>query len=139
MSKILKYKRYLLDTSAVISFIKQEPGAELVTEIIGNCYISSVNFAEVAKYLVEYFNSTANEVENIVGKIVEDIIPVDHKIALLSAEMLPNTKALVLSLGDRICIATGILKQYPIVTTDRAWLNCNIPNAQIILARNNIN
>ena len=38
----------------------------------------------------------------------------------------PNTKSIVLSFGDRACLALGIILNQPVLTTDRLWGSINV-------------
>jgi len=50
------------------------------------------------------------------------IIPVDEVLALRAGEMAPDTKALGLSLGDRLCLATAERLKGTVYTSDRMML-----------------
>jgi PIN domain nuclease of toxin-antitoxin system len=41
--------------------------------------------------------------------------------ALIAAELLPLTRSLGLSLGDRACLALALSRNIPVMTADRAW------------------
>lgn len=46
-----------------------------------------------------------------------------------------KTKALGLSLGDRLCVALGRHLGKPVVTTDRQWEKLSIDGIEVQLAR----
>ena len=46
--------------------------------------------------------------------------------ALLTAELIPQTRQHGLSLGDRACLALAIQRKATALTTDRAWKNLNL-------------
>jgi PIN domain nuclease of toxin-antitoxin system len=43
----------ILDASALIALIRNEPGAKIVEELLGNIIMSSVNISEVASILLD--------------------------------------------------------------------------------------
>lgn len=47
----------------------------------------------------------------------------DEAQAFVTGELRAVSKAFGLSLGDRACLALGILQQLPVLTADRIWLN----------------
>lgn len=132
---IINVRKVILDSSALISLLKQEKGCEFIEQYVGKSVMSSINLAETSKYLVDNHKQDIKEVRKILSSLLEDVIIVDEEIAYLSSEIISFTKEYGLSLGDRVCIATGIIKQYPIITTDRIWGKLKIPNVNIVMAR----
>ena len=55
-----------------------------------------------------------------------NIVPFDEKIAIKAGNLRNATKTKGLSLGDRACIATGLIFKLPIITTDRVWSELDI-------------
>lgn len=115
-------RRYLLDASAVLAFMSNEPGAARVREVIqaGEADITAVNISEVAAKLVARGMSSA-DAELQCRSMGLDIIAVDAGIAFAAAALIPFTQPLGLSLGDRICLATARQDAAIAVTADKAW------------------
>ena len=115
-------RRYLLDASAVLAFMSNEPGAARVREVIqaGEADITAVNISEVAAKLVARGMSSA-DAELQCRSMGLDIIAVDAGIAFAAAALIPFTQPLGLSLGDRICLATAGQDAAIAVTADKAW------------------
>ena len=92
--------------------------------------MSSVNVAEVAKFLIEKRGLSKEEVSNIIHSLIEKIMPFDTKLALTSAAIIIQTKSLGLSLGDLACLALAISTGYTVYSSDRIWsqleLDCKI-------------
>ena len=111
--------RFVLDASAVLAEVFDEPGADAVFDALqSGAAMSAVNVAEVAAKL-----HTAGWADEDVALVFEgiDIVPFDARHALLSGRYRPATRSLGLGLGDRACLATANLQQCPALTADRAW------------------
>ena len=120
----------ILDASALITLLSEEKGYEVVASILTKSIMSSVNVAEVAKFLIEKRGLSKEEVSNIIHSLIEKIMPFDTKLALTSAAIIIQTKSLGLSLGDRACLALAISTGYTVYSSDRIWsqleLDCKI-------------
>ena len=111
---------YVLDASAVLALIRDEPGGDKVAERIGRAAISAVNLQEVAKELI---NSGLDErtARELVGELR---LAVEHHTAddAYAAAALDNaTKEYGRGLGDRTCMALAMRLDLPALTTDREW------------------
>ena len=71
----------------------------------------------------------------MVSASVEEIISFDIDQAVLAASLKKHTKQFGLSLGDRACIALGIIRKCPIYTADKAWSKLKIKGCDINLIR----
>lgn len=113
----------LLDASAVLAFLQGEPGEEVVRHALQTqpCAMTAANQCEViAKALDRGIDRPA--LENILaalGTSVVDILAADGAAA---GWMRPATRALGLSLGDRLCLAAAQRLAAPVLTADRPWL-----------------
>ena len=120
----------ILDASALITLLSEEKGHEVVASILPKSIMSSVNVAEVAKFLIEKRGLSREEVSNIIHSLIEKIMPFDTKLALTSSDIISQTKSLGLSLGDRACLALAISTGYTVYSSDRIWsqleLDCKI-------------
>jgi PIN domain nuclease of toxin-antitoxin system len=65
--------------------------------------------------------SLIKDIKIILSKLNLNIIPFDETLAINAGNLRNATKIIGLSLGDRACLATGILFKLPIITTDRIW------------------
>ncbi len=110
----------LLDASAVLAVINEEPGGEIVTEALSGAAISAVNYAEVISKLTDY-GLTGDEVREAADSLDIPVIPFDAEAALVSGLMRAATRHKGLSLGDRACLAQGRISGEPVLTADRAW------------------
>jgi|SRR5580658_4576263 ribonuclease VapC len=113
--------RVVLDASALLAILNQEPGAEALTpEILSGAAISTVNLAEVHGRLVGRGLSPDDAWEAAQGPIRE-AVPFTAEHARLVGDLVAQTRPLGLSLGDRACLALGVALKAPIYTADRSW------------------
>jgi PIN domain nuclease of toxin-antitoxin system len=106
--------RAVLDASAVLTLLHDEPGASEVTPWIAEGVMSAVNLAEVVGKLLE-----AGMPEQPAVRAIEGL-------ALDAGALRPSTRSLGLSLGDRICLATAQELELPVVAADRTWRDLDI-------------
>lgn len=120
--------KLVLDSSAVLAYLFQEPGADKVLPILESSsgVISSVNYAEVVGKLIDRGMPPAIIRETLLG-LALDLVEHDEPQAFLSGELRATGKAFGLSLGDRACLALGIIKQLPVATADRSWRSLSLP------------
>lgn len=114
--------KVVLDTSAILAYLFDETGAEQVEPILeANLgVISSVNYAELASKLVDKgmpLEAVISAIENLELTFVAQ----DQQQAQMNAELRPLSKAFGLSLGDRACLALGLVQNLPVMTADKVW------------------
>lgn len=124
----------VLDASALIAAIRAEPGADRVHDVLQGALISSVNLAEVATLMIRAGATRTSAALELLELPIE-VSPATANHALDAAALLPLTRSLGLSLGDRFCIALGMAEKRPILTADRAWAGLHISGATIELIR----
>jgi PIN domain nuclease of toxin-antitoxin system len=117
--------KVVLDASALLTVLRNEPGAERVAPHLGRSIMSAVNVAEVATILGRW-GMSASSVLADVCKIVGEIRPFDMEQARLSAALDEKTRSLGLSLGDRACLALGVMTGFPVLTADGAWAKVDL-------------
>ena len=112
----------VLDASAVLAFLQEEPGQEVVAEVLaaGRAIICAVNLSDVAAKLVDGGMVPALA-EEALRALDLDVRPLDESLALECAWLREPTRAAGLSLGDRACLALGKRLSCPVLTTDRSW------------------
>jgi PIN domain nuclease of toxin-antitoxin system len=96
----------VLDSSAVLAVILEEPGADRVEPLLPRAKVSAVNVDEVAAKLRDLSMPEAT-VETVLGGLQMDVVAHDWDEALAAAFLRPATRAAGLSLGDRACLALG--------------------------------
>jgi len=113
-------RNVVLDASALLAMLNDEPGAERVAAVIERAVVSSVNFSEVVATLAEY-GMEDEVIEKALVGLGLDVVAFDRDSAWTAGLLRPVTRHLGLSLGDRACLATGIRHGIPVFTTDRRW------------------
>jgi ribonuclease VapC len=96
----------VLDASALLAYLLQEPGAEVVDGLLSDARMASVNWAEVVQKALS------------AGMQVEPFLAVDGEQA---GQLWLHTRQQGLSLGDRACLSLGLRLGLTVVTCDRAW------------------
>jgi ribonuclease VapC len=124
----------VFDASAILALLRDEPGADVVAQYIGDGLISAVNFQEVIKGLLR------REVPNdaalaMLDALHLDVRPHGRDDAVAAANLYPATKAFGSGLGDRTCMALAIAEGLPVLTADREWARIEIPGLKLMLAR----
>src|ERR1700710_2675488 len=110
----------VLDSSALLARLLNEPGHTLVTEAIAsNAAMSSVNLAEVMTILVREGQTPASA-ERALDKLPVPIHAFNQELALQAGAMFAATRKFGLSLGDRACLALAQRENLPVLTADRA-------------------
>lgn len=121
--------KIVLDASALLALLGDEPGAGEVQAVIGNAVVSSVNAAEVASKLADYGMSDANIRKAL--SIGFDTLPFGADEVSVMPKLRRATKAYGLSLGDRCCLATALVQKYPVLTADRIWAKVKVRGLKI--------
>lgn len=110
----------VLDASAALAVLRDEPGASLVVNRKIGSLISAVNFAEVLGRMVQ-LGMELDQAWRAATLVTREVIDFDHRQARIAAELLPHTRALGLGLGDRACLALAMQRKLPVLTADKAW------------------
>lgn len=113
--------RIVLDSSVLLALLNHEPGADkLPPELLRDATSSTVNLAEVQTKLVREGVNPDEAWENTLSPISE-AIPFTEEQAKIAGSLVAQTRLLGLSMGDRACLALGIVLNAPIYTADRSW------------------
>ena len=94
----------VLDASALIAFLRREPGAEKVADVLARSCISAVNLAETLGKMVEHgkpLESTCYQIE----RLRIEVVPFDEEQGRIAASLWKQTRSIGMSLGDRACIS----------------------------------
>ena len=110
----------VLDGSALLAYLQDEPGGEPVRAVLPRAVMSTVNWTEVIGKAREDGVDTRGLREDLesLGLAFEPFSAVQAEIA---GRLKERTRRYGLSLGDRACLALGSDRGVPIYTADRAW------------------
>ena len=112
---------YLLDASALLALIFDEPGADQIRGVFDQCRIHSANLAEAMRKMV-YLGMPADEVISRIAELhLEMITELAWEEAAAIARLGTEAKRLGLSLGDCLCLAVAATTGTVVVTADRRW------------------
>lgn len=112
--------KYVLDASAIIALLVQEPGKERVAEVIGESCVSAVNLSEVIVKLAQE-GMPEPEIHSVVKLLQIQVMDFDIHAAWATARLRPLTRQVGLSLGDRACLGLALQLRLPAMTADRVW------------------
>lgn len=116
----------VLDASAVLASLLNEPGADKLTdEILNSAVISTVNMAEVQTKLVQRGYNPDEAWQDALDQ-VSATEPFTDEQAKTAGTLIESTKSLGLSLGDRSCLALAIAMKADVYTTEKSWKNLKL-------------
>ena len=124
----------VLDASAVLALLGDEPGADRVAAAVEDgATIGAVNLAEVLTKLSD-FGMPPSAAEDVLEGLGLEVVAFDGGSARAAAALRASTRARGLSLGDRAALALATALGAPVLTTDRAWQGA-VPSVEVVVAR----
>ena len=110
----------VLDASAVLALLREEPGADAVEAALIDAAMSCVNVSEVIQKAEQHGIDTEGFEYDLqaLGVRLHDF---DVRSARDTAELWPTTRPRGLSLGDRACLTLARRLGGVAVTTDTRW------------------
>lgn len=123
----------VIDASALIALLWEEPGSEAVEPLLGQAVISTVNMAEVLQRYHAVGVETEGRQESIkaLGIVIEEFTAEDAEIA---ASLWKRTRPAGLSLADRACIALAHRLDLAAHTADNEWRKVDV-GVDVVLIR----
>lgn len=116
----------VLDASALLAHLRDEPGADVVAEAIASgAVISTVNLAEVFSRVADRGADPAKLAAELTQSGLLDgaitVEPFTTADAIDAGRLRPLTRDAGLSLGDRACLALARRLDAPALTADTDW------------------
>ena len=126
----------VLDASALLAYLGNEPGADVVAEAIAaGATISTVNLAEALTTLATRGADPAAVVTQLAERGLLDgaitVEPFTTADATEAARLRPLTRSAGLSLADRACLALARRLVREALTADRAWIGLGLDDVHI--------
>ncbi len=118
-------KEAVLDATALLALLHDEPGAEAVVEALPHSSISAVNLAEVVAKLAEA-RMPEEAIKIAMAGLGIEVLPFDEDLAYRTGLLRALTSRYGLSLGDRACLALGLRLGRPVITADRIWATLKV-------------
>lgn len=123
----------VLDASALIAFLRAEPGHLRVAEALeaGAGVLSAVTRTEVLGKLVGSGSYTEDEVREALEVLTDvlEVVPFDLEQSDLAAFWYARRRPYNLSLGDCVCLALAEARGLGVLTAERAW--AGLPNLRV--------
>ena len=116
----------VLDASALLAFLHDEPGGGQVESVLDGAVMSTVNWSEVVQKALQRGVDVCGIREDV-QELGMQIIPFSAKQAELAADLYETARTHGLSLADRACLALALDSQAPILTADRVWQHLKLP------------
>lgn len=83
-------KSAVLDSSSLIALLAEEKGQENIIEVLPYAVMSTVNIAEVVKFLIDRKGLTKEQTHKLIQNLIPTILPFDEERAFLSGERRAN-------------------------------------------------
>lgn len=125
--------RCVLHATALCALLFEEPGHEAVLEHLPDACLSTVNLTEVLTKALDK-KKAFDRARAVLAGLPIRVVPFEPEQAELAAAIREETRACGLSLGDRACLALGMLRRLPVVTSDRDWSLVGL-DVEVILFR----
>lgn len=112
--------RVVLDTSAILAVLLEEPGADLVAPHMRGAEVSIINVGEVLAKAAER-GADPDAVQVILDSYMFRVRAFRSAHAIAAAKLRPLTKHLGLGFGDRACLVQAAFSDLPVLTGDHLW------------------
>lgn len=118
----------VLDASAVLAFLQGEPGHELVQQALQSqrCVVTAANQAEIISKALDR-GVSQETIQTILAELAYMVIDIKAEDGVRAGCLRALTRAMDLSLGDRLCLAVTQRLKAHVLTADRPWLSMAQP------------
>lgn len=120
----------VLDASAVLALVRDEPGADKVAPHVGRAAISAVNLQEVIKELLLSGLDEAT-IRELLDELRLDVRAHDVSAAYAAAGLHAQTRQYGRGLGDRSCLALAVQLGVPALTADSEWKKVRVKDLKL--------
>lgn len=115
----------VLDSSAILAWLRNEPGADVVHPLLPTAVMCAANWSETCQKLIQHGADAPRAISRLsaLGVRVEPLTASD---AVTAASLWGSTRTAGLSLGDRCCLALAGRLGLSAVTADTAWTGLDL-------------
>jgi ribonuclease VapC len=116
----------VIDASAVIAYLKEEPGGAALEPYLADACMSAINYAEVIRRFCD--RAPVEAIRASIDDLDLEIVPLDRQVAEITGELNFHYRGTVqgssraLSYADCACLATGMQRNAAVITADGPWL-----------------
>lgn len=110
----------VLDASALLALLRDEPGADRVRTALAGAAMTTVNLAEVVGHFARN-GASLDAIRQVLDPLPVDPVDFDDDLAWEAGMLIQATAPAGLSLGDRACLALARRLRVPAMTADRQW------------------
>jgi len=115
----------ILDASAVLAILFDEPGSDRVEPYLGSGGLSVVNYSEIVAQMRDH-GVAADTIDGQIDRMSLTLLEFDRSVARAAGLLRPLTRDYGLSFADRACLATALAHGRSVVTADRMWARLNL-------------
>lgn len=115
----------VLDASALLAVLLDEPGADKVVPIMSGAELSAVNLGEILTKVAER-GGAPEEARRQIESFGMKISAFEGGDAAAVAALRAQTRHLGLSFGDRACLALALSRGFPVMTADTEWAKLDL-------------
>jgi len=110
----------VLDASALLALLLDEPGGEKVKAVLDGALLGAVNLAEIVSHYAK-LGAARSDIEALLQPLPVRVVPIDTGLSYEAGMLRPLTLKGGLSLGDRYCLALAKREGTPALTAERRW------------------
>ncbi len=110
----------VLDASALLAMLLDEPGADKVKLALDGALLGAVNLAEIVSHYAK-LGAARSDIEAMLRPLPIRLVPIDTALSYDAGMLRPLTLPGGLSLGDRYCLALAKRQGVPALTAERRW------------------
>jgi ribonuclease VapC len=128
----------VIDASALLAWLRDEPGADAVAGRLSGSFLSAVNLSEVLQKHLAVGALSGAEAAGFAGDLASlglSVVPFGERDAAVAAVMREGTRHLGLGLADRTCLSTAVRFGLPALTADRPWAGVEWEGLSVELIR----
>jgi PIN domain nuclease of toxin-antitoxin system len=123
----------VLDASAILAYLQDDKGSDVVGDHLDGGRVSTVNWSEVLQKATHRGIDTSGMRDDFSG-IGLHFFPFDIAHAEIASALWQMARPYGLSFADRACPALGMQRQEPVLSANRVWCNLDI-DIEVILIR----